>query len=261
VSLPLALTLVGFGFAGAFFSGLLGVGGAIVLIPLLLYGPPLLGVGDLGIHAVTGVTMAQVFVATLTGVLAHHRQHAVNADLVWVGGLSMAAGALVGAVASRHLPEIWLVLTFALMATAAAVLMLIPLQGVEPPVPGEPLRVSRLRLIPTTAGVGLAAGLVGAGGAFLLVPLLLVVLRVPLRVTIGSSLGIAAFGATGGFLGKLVTGQIPLGAALAVTLGAAPGAVAGAAVSRRVRETRLRWILAAVISLSAARAWWDVFSR
>ena len=45
-------------FTGAFASGLVGVGGAIVMIPLLLYVPPLLGVGSLDIKLVAGVTMA-----------------------------------------------------------------------------------------------------------------------------------------------------------------------------------------------------------
>ena len=41
MSLVLSLTLVGLGAAGSFVSGLIGVGGAIVMIPLLLYLPPL----------------------------------------------------------------------------------------------------------------------------------------------------------------------------------------------------------------------------
>ena len=42
---------------GAFASGMVGVGGAIVMIPLLLYVPPLLAVGSLDIRMVAGVTM------------------------------------------------------------------------------------------------------------------------------------------------------------------------------------------------------------
>jgi uncharacterized membrane protein YfcA len=43
VSPVLAAVLLALGVVGAFVSGLVGVGGAIVMIPLLLYGPPLLG--------------------------------------------------------------------------------------------------------------------------------------------------------------------------------------------------------------------------
>src|SRR5262245_6844065 len=56
----LLATLAGLGFVGALLSGLVGVGGAVVTIPLLYYVPPWLGVGILGIKEVSGVTMAQV---------------------------------------------------------------------------------------------------------------------------------------------------------------------------------------------------------
>src|SRR5439155_2924724 len=59
VTLAFALTLLALGFGGAFVAGLLGVGGAIVMIPLLLYVPPLIEVGALDIKSVAGVTMTQ----------------------------------------------------------------------------------------------------------------------------------------------------------------------------------------------------------
>ncbi|HEX9125912.1 MAG TPA: sulfite exporter TauE/SafE family protein, partial [Methylomirabilota bacterium] len=67
MTVPFILTLAALGFAGAFASGLVGVGGAIVMIPLLLYVPPLLGVGSLDIKTVAGVTMAQVLAASVMG--------------------------------------------------------------------------------------------------------------------------------------------------------------------------------------------------
>lgn len=109
--------------------------------------------------------------------------------------------------------------------------------------------------------VGVAAGLVGAGGAFLLVPLLLVVVRVPIRVSIGSSLAITAVAASAGFVGKLITGQIPFGPAAAVALGALPAAQLGAAVSRRLDATQLRIILLIMVVATGARVWWDVLGR
>jgi hypothetical protein len=56
-------------FGGALVSGLVGVGGAIVMLPLLLYGPPVLGVGRLDVKTVAAVTMVQVFVAAGSGSL------------------------------------------------------------------------------------------------------------------------------------------------------------------------------------------------
>ena len=65
MTLPFAATLAALGLGGAFVSGLLGVGGAIVMIPLLLYVPPMLGAGTLDMKAVAGITMVQVFVAAV----------------------------------------------------------------------------------------------------------------------------------------------------------------------------------------------------
>ncbi len=253
------LTLLGLGVSGAFVAGLLGVGGAIVMIPLLLYVPPSLGVGALDVKSVTAVTMVQVFVAACSGMLAHRRHKFVNYELAWVGGLAMAGASFAGATASRFVPDRWLLLVFAFMVTAAAPLMLVPTQLLGPlPTPVERTRFSRRRIIAVTAGVGLVAGLVGAGGAFLLVPLLLVIVGVPIRVTIGSSLAITALAATAGVTGKLITGQVPFGAAAAVALGALPGAQLGATVSRRLPAVHLKRVLLAVILLTAIRVWWDL---
>lgn len=257
----LAVTLTALGVMGAFVAGLLGVGGAIVMIPLLLYVPPFLGVGALDVKAVSAVTMAQVFVAALAGVLAHYRHKAVNAELAWVGGVAMGVASFLGAVAARWVDDRWLLVVFALMATGAALLILAPIEALEPATGATPRRFSRGRIVLVTAGVGFAAGLIGAGGAFLLVPLLLVVVGVPMRVTIGSSLAITALASTAGFAGKVVSDQLPLWPTLAVTLGAVPGARLGAAVSRRLPAGRLRQVLFVVVLAAALRVWWDVLAR
>ena len=260
MTLALALTLLLLGLLGAFVAGLLGVGGAIVMIPLLLYVPSLLGVGQLSVKAVAGVTMVQVLVAALSGMLAHRRYGAVNRELAWVGGSAMAAGSLAGAVLSAAVHEWWLLLVFSLMVTVAGPLMLMPADLVGPPLL-ESEGFSRLRIAVVSGGVGVAAGLVGAGGAFLLVPLLLVVVRVPIRVTIGSSLAITAMAAAAGVAGKLVTEQVPYGPAVAVALGAVPGAQLGAAVSRRLSGEQLKLTLGVTITIIAVRVWWNVLAH
>lgn len=260
MTLALALTLLVLGLLGAFVAGLLGVGGAVVMIPFLLYVPPLLGVGRLDVKAVAGVTMTQVLVAAAAGMLAHRRHGAVDTRLAWVGGGWMALGSLVGALVSKFLRDDVLLLVFAVMVTAAAVLILLPTGG-EVVVGAGRVEFSVLRAATVAGGVGVAAGLVGAGGAFLLVPLLLVVVGIPIRVTIGSSLAITALAASAGFVGKLVTGQIPFGPALAVVAGAIPGAWLGAAVSRRMPPLMLRAALLVFVALTAIRVWADVFSR
>jgi uncharacterized membrane protein YfcA len=178
-----------------------------------------------------------------------------------MGGLAMAAGSLTGAIASRFTEDHVLVLVFALMTLVALALMFVPVETAGMPIFADHIEFSRARAVGVCLVVGLVAGLVGAGGAFLLVPLLLVFVGIPIRVTIGSSLAITALAAAAGVTGKLVTGQVPLQPALAVVLGAVPGAHLGALVSRRLSGRALRRVLLVVILVSAVRVWWDVLTR
>jgi uncharacterized protein len=259
VTLAFALTLLGLGFVGAFVSGLLGVGGAIVMIPLLFYVPPLLGVGSLDIKHVTGVTMAQVLAASIVGAWTHGRSAMVHKQLALVGGSAMAVGALIGAVGSRYVSGRLLLAVFAIMTTAALPLMLVPPTRLDA---GDgKLPIKRGPAIAYPAVIGIASGLVGAGGAFLLVPVLIALLRVPVRVSIGTSLAMTGLSASLGFLGKTVTGQIPLWPAAAVVLGSLTGAPLGARVSRRAPVGVLRIVLATLIAAVTVRVWLDVASR
>jgi uncharacterized membrane protein YfcA len=106
--------------------------------------------------------------------------------------------------------------------------------------------------------IGVMAGLVGAGGAFLLLPVLTGLLRVPFREAIGTSLAITAASAAAGFLGKLLTRQIPLWPAVAVVVGSLSGAPLGARLSRVTPVPVLRHVLAALIALATARVLADV---
>ena len=258
MTVPFVLALTSLGFVGAFIAGMLGVGGAIVMVPLLLYAPPLLGLGELDMKAVSGITMVQVLAAAASGVIAHHRMRAVHGALAGLGGLSMAIGSFVGALASSLASERTLLLVFALMATGALLVLFAPSETAGQPIFAEHVAIPRARTVAVCLGVGVAAGLVGAGGAFLLVPLLIVVVGVPIRVTIGSSLAITALSALTGFAGKAATGQILWGPALLVALGALPGAQLGALVSRRLSGARLRHVLFLVVLLTAIGVWWDL---
>jgi uncharacterized membrane protein YfcA len=258
VTLAFALTLSALGVLGSFVSGLVGVGGAIVMIPLLYYVPPMLNVGSLDIKHVAGVTMAQVLAASLFGAWTHGRGAMVHRKLALIGGPAMSLGSLLGAIASSYVSGRALLAIFALMATMA-----LPLMFVRPaPAPDEasgrdaPFDVLGAAAYPGAIGIG--SGLVGAGGAFLLVPVLIALLRLPVRLSIGTSLAMTAMSASMGFLGKAVTAQVPLWPAVAVTVGSFLGAPLGARLSRRLPVIVLRVLLLAVIAAVAIRVWLDV---
>jgi hypothetical protein len=150
-----------------------------------------------------------------------------------------------------------------MMATLGTVLLLTARTELEPLIPNiaQGIRFNRPLAASVGFAVGLMGGLVGAGGAFILVPLLITVVGIPTRITIGSSLAITLWTGAMGLLGKLVTGQIPFALALPLMAGAIPGAQAGEWLARRLRIRTLRWLLCAVTTLVAARIWIDVFRQ
>ena len=81
MSVTLIATLVGLGFVGGFFAGLLGFGGGVLMFPLLFYVPPLLGLVPMDVKTVAAIVASQVFFSTLTGGTAHLRSGQVQGRL------------------------------------------------------------------------------------------------------------------------------------------------------------------------------------
>jgi hypothetical protein len=261
VTVAFALTLTALGFIGAFVSGLVGVGGAMVMIPLIYYIPPLISVGSLDIKHVAGVTMAQVLAASLLGAWTHSRRARVHTQIAGIGGAAMGTGALLGALGSEFASSRVLLAVFGAMTTVALPLMFVPPSPEIGVADDRPRPRRRVAVVTVPGAIGIASGLVGAGGAFLLVPVLIAVFRLPVRPSIGTSLAMTAISASLGFVGKALTGQIPLWPTLAVMLGALPGAPLGARLSYRAPVATLRAVLAALITLVTIRVWADVLSR
>lgn len=250
--------LVVLGFAGGFLSGLVGVGGAIIIIPLLLYVPPLLGLDDLGIQAVAGISIVQVFAASVVGLIGH--RGSIDRSLLYALGPPMVIASFAGALASGVVWPIVLSIAFALMASVAAAMMLVFRKRTVPEVDGA-VAFHQMGTVVAGTGVGFAAGLVGAGGAFFLIPIMLYGLRIPVRVTVGTSLAVVAASATAALIGKFATGQIDWVLAMALVTGAIPGARSGALASRRTSTARLVLVLGVAVALVAVRVWLDVLTR
>ena len=255
---PVLAVLILIGFVGAFVAGLVGIGGAIILIPMLIYGPHLVGHQGLDIHTASGVTMVQVAVAGATGMLAHRRLGNLDMALTVTLGSSMAVGSLVGGLTSGLLPPAYLSAIFASLAAVAAALMLAGqrtaiAETTEGPVPFNAAVVAAIGLV-----VGLLVGMVGAGGGILLVPIMIFLLHVPVRIAVGSTLAIVAASGITGSLGKAVTGQIDWLSALALVVGALPGAHLGARMSRLVPAGLLARLLGLLVAGIAVKMWWDL---
>jgi uncharacterized membrane protein YfcA len=244
--------LAGLGFVGGLLSGLLGIGGGIVLVPLLLFVPRLLGFPTLDMRDVAGITIVQVFAAAALGFALHRRERTANADVVRWMGAGMVVGATVGGVASKYVTLTLLEAAFVALALAAAPLLFVPPPAEE--IGEGPARdISPGVAFGPALAIGVLSGLVGVGGAFLLIPVMIYCLGLPTRAAIGSSLGVLLISALAGVLSKLATGQILLPWAAAVVAGALPGTWVGAGVSRRVPARGLRLALAVLVTATAAR--------
>jgi uncharacterized membrane protein YfcA len=254
------LLLAALGFVGGFLSGLLGIGGGIVMLPLLLYVPAALGFPPLDIRHVAGITIVQVCATALLGYLIHRRRQLHQTEAVWWMGPSMVAGAALGGALSRYVGLMVLESVFVLLAVIAAPLLFVP-----PPADeigeGPAGEVSRPLAVVSAGAIGLLSGLVGVGGAFLLIPVMVYLLGVPTRAAIGSSLGVVLVSSIAGVVAKVVTGQVVLLWALALVTGALPGSWSGATVSRRVPARGLRLALAVLVAATALRMLVDLTEK
>lgn len=109
-----------------FCSGVLGIGGGILLVPALLYIPVLAGVPSMDMKTIAGLTMVQGFAASCAGILGHRKDRHVCRRLVRHMGPAMVAGSAAGAVLSAHVSPRILLAMFAALALAAAALMFLP---------------------------------------------------------------------------------------------------------------------------------------
>ncbi|HEV8535915.1 MAG TPA: sulfite exporter TauE/SafE family protein [Candidatus Limnocylindria bacterium] len=245
-----AITAVA-GLVASFLSGLLGIGGGLVLTPLLLYLPPLLGGAPIPVKIVTGLTIVQAISGGLLGTLRHRAYGNVSPKLVWLMGPPSAAASFVGAIVSRRTPDNLILLIFAALAFAGAIMLLIPVTPRDGD--AENMKVDRRLAFAIALFVGFFGGMVGIGGIAFIIAALVYLLRVPPRIAIGSSLGIGLFGAVAALIGKAATAQIDPPLAAIVFVAALVASPVGAAVSVRAQPRALLLILSIVVALAAVR--------
>lgn len=260
MSLLLFVVLAGVGAVAGFGAGFIGLGGGILLFPLLLYLPPLLGLEGLAVKTVAALVISQVFFSGLIGGAAHWRSGRVHPRLTFVAAAASGAGSFIGGLASKWASEWYLLLLFGVVMLLAAAMMFLPgLTAEQELISKENLRISVIPLAVLSCATGIVVGLIGAGN-FLFVPLLIYILKVPTRITIGSSLVIHVLNTFAGFLGKLLTGQIPFLMTAAVVIGACAGALAGERSHGWASPRILRYAYGGVLAVAMARIWITLLS-
>jgi uncharacterized membrane protein YfcA len=253
--LPLLFAL---GLIGGTLSGLLGIGGGLVFVPLLLYVPERLAGLPIDIRTASAVAVVQVTAATLSGTIAHRRRGAVFMRLAITMSVASATGALVGGIISASVPAGLLLLMTASLATVAALLMFVPARaesldaGDRPPFNVAIVCISGFV-------IGLVIGMNGAG-AFLMVPALIYLVGLPTRIALGTVLAVGFPTSLAASVGKIATGQVPLTLTVLIVVGAILGAQAGSWLSARTPPRVLRWLYGALVSAIAIGLWFDIFN-
>ena len=163
---PLIVGFVLLGVAVGFLAGLLGLGGGMVMVPVVTF---MLGVkgfpADNGVKVAVATSLATICFTSLTSVWAHHRRRAVLWPVVARLSPGILLGSALGAQVAVILPGKALSILFAAFVSFSATQMLLD----RAPKPNRTLPATPGMLAAGSA-IGMMSALVGAGGAFISVP-------------------------------------------------------------------------------------------
>lgn len=258
MSFAYILTIFLIGFIGSYISGMVGIGGSIIKYPMLLYIPPLFGLAAFTAHEVSGISAVQVLFATLGGVWAYRKGGYLNKTLIIYMGAAILIGSFIGGFGSQSMSEDGINIIYGILALTAAIMMLIPKKGVDD-IPLDQVNFNKWLAAVLALVVGIGAGIVGAAGAFLLVPIMLVVLKIPTRMTIASSLAITFISSIGSTVGKITTGQVEYFPAFIMVVASLIASPLGASAGKKMNTKVLQVILAVLILATAIKIWLDIF--
>ncbi|MCR8657159.1 sulfite exporter TauE/SafE family protein [Paenibacillus endoradicis] len=251
------ITLFLIGFIGSFISGMLGVGGAIIKYPMLLYIPPMMGMVTFTAHEVSGISAIEVLFASFAGVWAYRKSGYLNKKLIRSMGITILTGSLFGSYVSGGLSESNVNIVYGILAIIAAIMMFMPKKEVELQV-GQPLSFNAPLAAILALAVGIASGIIGAAGGFLLIPIMLVILKIPTRITIATSLAITFISSIGGTIGKIATNQVLYGPAVVMIIASVMAAPLGANIGEKMNVKILQLILSILILATAIKIWFDI---
>ena len=254
--------LVGIGIG--ILSGMLGIGGGTVLVPIFRLA---FGMSPL---ASTATSLFAIIPTSISGVVAHARAKTCVPKL----GLALGVGGAVMSPMGVWLASVspgWLVICVAAIVIGFSALKMFkkavkcaptPRAGraggssqdaSAKAVPDQPVLSRKQYLQGACIGLiaGLASGYVGVGGGFIMVPLMLAVLDIPMSLASGTSLIAIMILAIPGVIEQGLLGNIEYLAGIAIVVGSIPGALVGARLVRVVPERQLRFIFGGFLLVAA----------
>lgn len=261
------LAVFGVGLLAGLLSGLVGVGGGVLMVPFLYFfyaRPGWSGIApapDVATVAAHATSLFVIIPTSLRGAWAYHRRGLVVWRAVWPIGLAAAGAA---ALASRFAVQVeprWLRLVFALFLLWNAVNVLrSPRDRAKGDAAPRPLRLSLPVTLGTGAAVGVFSALLGVGGGLVSIPLLMHGVGIRLRSVAATSLAIIMLTSLGGALAYMLAapdaavrpgwsvGYVDLGVAAVLAAGTVLSVGLGAALNRRMNPRTLAVVFAVVFA-------------
>lgn len=237
-------------------SGLLGVGGCFIMIPVQFWALTSIGVDPtIAIRIAFGTNLAVVLPTAISGALGHNRNKAV----LWKAGIILGAaglaGAFLGGFFAAHLPGTILKTGFGLVILAGAVRML---TAKPPHVADTPVENPLVYLL-WGFPMGIVSGIIGIGGGVLMIPIMILALRFKIHQAVGTSTALMIFTSLGGIMSYLFNGLNVVGLPpcsigyinvlqwilLAGT--SVPAAQVGVKVAHKLPAKQLRYLFIAVM--------------
>lgn len=248
------------GVAVGFLAGLFGIGGGMIMVPMLVFVFTAKGFpAEHMMHLSLATSMATIVFTSLSSVRAHHKFGAVD----WRVARAMAPGIVVGALAATlvagFVPTRPLAVFFAFFMLYASLQMFFEVK----PKPSRQLP-GAAGLFGAGAGIGALSSVLAAGGAFLSIPFL-VRCNVPLKRALGTAAAngfpIAAAGTVGYILNGYRVPGLPQGslgfvylpALVLIVVASMPAAPLGAKLAHRLPVKRLRIVFALMLLAIAVR--------
>jgi len=224
---------------------MMGAGGSIITVPALVF------ITDLPVHEATGTALLVVVGLALVGGVSHYRRGATMPSMAAAVGLAGIVGSVVGAWLNQKADEDLILLLLSLLMIVAGARMLqgaVDHRGETDDGLATGPESSRLVLGAAAGSVlGLLTGFFGLGGGFLIVPLLVIVLGLPIRLAVGTSLLVISMHAGAGLIGHLSFGNVDFGAAAPFLGGGLVGVLFGGRFSGRIRDNWHRVVFSVLL--------------
>jgi uncharacterized protein len=227
------------GLAGGFFGGLAGLGGGIIMIPLMT---AFAGLSQKQAH---GTSLVAVVFTGAVGALTYFSHGVVD----WKAAVILAASAMLfarmGALYAHSLPERHLRVGFGVFIMCVSLLLVV--RGLLPPGKGTLTSWTHVFvLVATGVGTGFLSGMMGVGGGSVMIPAMVIVAGMPQHLAQGTSLlAMIPVGMTGAFT-HYKLGNVASVLAVGLAGGAVVGGFFGGTVANLLPEIYMKIVFAVI---------------